>query len=178
MSFQKIKKLVKESLFRRWGVIAIGMIVKNRTLAVIVILAILTGVVVGGLGVDIYTTMSPVPTATTTQGAYLTYLNSTEVYLINSTLSYSGNAIVINNTVRNDYDREYYFAITGNLYTSGGEKIEGTKYITDPPANGFVVVHVLSHSIESFEIHFNYSKQDIRNYDLFLAYPPFDVPPP
>jgi len=152
--------------------------VKNRTLAVIVVLSILTGVVVGGVGVDIYMTMRPAPTATTTVEAYLTFLNGTEVYLINSTLSYVGDSTVINNTVRNDYDREYYFAITGNLLTSGGEKIEGAKYITDPPANGFVVVHVLSHSIESFEIHFNYSKQDIRNYDLFLAYPPFDVPPP
>ena len=112
------------------------MIVKNRTLAMIVILSILTGVVVGGVGVDIYMTMRPAPTATTTQGAYLTYLNSTGVYLINSTLSYSGNTVVINSTVRNDYDREYYFAITGNLYTSGGEKIEGTKYITDPQQMG------------------------------------------
>jgi hypothetical protein len=154
------------------------MILKNRTLAVIVILSILTGVVVGGVGVDIYMTMRPASTATTTQGAYLTYLNGTEVYLINSTLSYSGNAVVINSVVRNDYDREYYFAITGNLYTSGGEKIDGTKYITDPPANGFAVVHVLSHSIESFEIHFDYSKHDIQNYDLFLAFPPFDEPPP
>ena len=131
-----------------------------------------------GVGVDIYITMRPASTARTIQGAYLTYLNSTEVYLINSTLSYSGNAIVIHSTVRNDYDREHYFAITGNLYTSGGEKIEGTKYITDPPANGFVVVYALSHSIESFEIHFDYSKHDIQNYDLFLAFPPFDEPPP
>jgi len=156
----------------------IGMIVKNQTLAIIVVLSVLTGVVVGGVGVDIYMANRPASTATTTQGAYLTYLNSTRVYLINSTLSYSGNAIVINSTVRNDYDREYYFAITGNLYTSGGEKIDGTKYVIDPPANGFVVVHVLSHSIESFEIHFDYSKHDIQNYDLFLAFPPFDEPPP
>lgn len=153
------------------------MIQKSRTLT-IVLLSILTGVVVGGVGVNIYMTMRTSPTAATTTGAYLTFLNSTQVYLINSTLSYGGSSIVINNTVRNDYDRGYYFAITANLYTSGGEKLEGTKHITDPPGHGFAVVHVLSHSIESFEIHFNYSKQDIRNYDLFLAFPPFEVPPP
>jgi hypothetical protein len=81
-------------------------------------------------------------------------------------------------TVRNDYNREYYFEVTGNLCTSGGEKIEGTKYIVDPPAHGFAVFHVRSHSVESFEVHFDYSKHDIRNYDLFLALPPFEAPPP
>jgi hypothetical protein len=172
------KNWLKKVYFFSLGCCKKGMILKNRTLDVIVVLSILTGVIVGGVGVDIYMTVSPASTATTTQGAYLTYLNGTEVYLINSTLSYSGNAVVINSVVRNDYGREYYFAITGNLYTSGGEKIDGTKYITDPPANGFVVVHVFSHSVESFEIHFDYLKRDIQNYDLFLAFPPFDEPPP
>jgi hypothetical protein len=103
---------------------------------VIVVFSILTGVITGGVGVDVYLTTRQARIAATTQGAYLTYLNNTEVYLINSTLSYVGNSVVISSTVRNDYDREYYFAVTGNLYTSGGEKIEGTKYITDPQHTG------------------------------------------
>lgn len=144
----------------------------------IVVLSVLTGAVLGGLGVDIYTRTRPAPNAATTMGAYLTFLNNTEVYLVNSTLNYVNNSIVINNTVRNDYDTEYYFAVTANLYTSAGEKLEGTKYITDPPGYGFTVVHVPSHSIENFTIHFNYSKQDIQNYELFLAFPPYEAPPP
>jgi hypothetical protein len=136
---------------------------------VIVVFSILTGVITGGVGVDVYLTTRQARIVATTQGAYLAYLNNTEVYLINSTLSYVGNSVVISSTVRNDYDREYYFAVTGNLYTSGGEKIEGTKYITDPPAHGFAVVHVPSHWTESFEIHFDYSKQDVRNYRPILG---------
>jgi hypothetical protein len=152
--------------------------VKSRTLAMIIIFSVLIGVVVGGLGISYYLTTIPAPAPTTDVGTYLTYLNSTKVYLINSTLSYAENSIVINSTVRNDYDRYYYFAITANLYTSNGEKLEGTKYVTDPPGYGFAVVYVPSQSVENFDIHFNYSKQDVKDFTLLLAFPPMDTPPP
>lgn len=151
---------------------------KGRTQAIIILFAVLVGVVAGGAGVNLYLATFPAPAPTTDVGTYLTYLNSTKVYLVNSTLSYAGNSIIINSTIRNDYDRDYYFAITANLYTSNGEKLEGTKYVADSPGYGFAVVHVPSQSVEFFEIHFNYSKQDVKNYSLLLAFPPLDSPPP
>jgi ABC-type antimicrobial peptide transport system permease subunit len=40
--------------------------------------------------------------------------------------------IIINGTLRNDYDKDYYFAITANVYNSDGDKIEPVLTINSP----------------------------------------------
>ncbi len=149
----------------------------TRTLA-IVLLSIFFGAAVGVIGSYVYTQTLPALKAATPTETYLTFKNSTHLYLVNSTLKYEGESIVIENTVRNDYDKDYYFSITADLHTSNGEKLKGAEYITDAPGYGFAVVYVPSHETKNFELHFNYSKQDIKHYELFLAYEPYDSPPP
>ena len=131
------------------------------------------------------------------KGRYLTFRNGTEtkVFLVDSHLSYgvfeenilipikgrSANvgdpAVIINGTIRNDYEKDYYFAITGYLYTSKGEKLEGSKYIFDPPIGEFAVTYVPAHGIGTFEMHFKYEGRDIESYDLFLYMEPQETPP-
>lgn len=64
-------------------------------------------------------------------GRYLTFRNGTEtkVFLANSQLSYSENnsAVIISGEIRNDYSWEYYFPITGDLYTLSERKNRGSK---------------------------------------------------
>ena len=40
--------------------------------------------------------------------------------------------IIINGTIRNDYDKDYYFAITANVYNFAGDKIEPVLTINSP----------------------------------------------
>jgi len=130
-------------------------------------------------------------------GKYLHYLDGEEsrVFLIESHLSYgvydrdvldvvSGFSakkgdpcVIINGTIRNDYDRDYYFSITADLYNSEGEKV-GIILTDNAPFHGFTVAYVRSGHTGYFEMHVKYDKKDIKNYDLFLKYRPHERPPP
>lgn len=124
------------------------------------------------------------------------YLDSSKVCLIDSHLSYgvldqnitvpikgrSANVgdpiVIVTGNIRNDYDRGYYFAITGDLYTSEGERLRGPDYILDHPMGEFTVTYVPANGFGTFELHFKYEKQDIANYTLCLAMEPQENPPP
>jgi hypothetical protein len=129
---------------------------------------------------------------------YLTYSNGTEskLYLVESHLSYGvfdedviiplkgrsvkkgDPAVIIKGTVRNDYDSYYYFAITGDLYNSKGEKLEGANYIFNLPVGEFVEMHVSANSFGTFELRFGYGGEDIEHYDLYLYMERQETPPP
>jgi len=85
--------------------------------------------------------------------------------------------IVINGTIRNDYDRDHYFAITANVYNAAGEKIEPI-LTSNSPQPGFAIVQINKGSMGFFELQLRYDGTDISNYDLFLAFEPSEVPPP
>ena len=85
--------------------------------------------------------------------------------------------VVINGTIRNEYDKDYYFAITAHVYNSTGNKIEPVLTINSPQP-GFTVTQVNKGSTGFFEIQIKYDGKDIANYDLFIAFEPTETPPP
>ena len=131
------------------------------------------------------------------ENTVLLFENGSEsnLYLVNSSLSYEfsevdlyipikgrtlniGDAVVvITGEVLNNYDGDYYFAISGDLFTFEGEKLEGTDYLMNGPVGEFTVLHVPSSSYGVFELFFKYDGQDVESYDLFLALEPQDSPP-
>jgi hypothetical protein len=98
-----------------------------------------------------------------------------------ATGSYSINkgdpCVIINGTIRNDYDEDYYFCITADVYNSKGEKIEPILTINSPQP-GFTVEKVNSGAVGVFEIQIKYDGKDIVSYDLFIAFEPTETPPP
>jgi hypothetical protein len=148
----------------------------------------------------------PPPTISVKQpknGVYLHYPTDyqggveTKVFLVDSQLHYgvynvsfarSGAAgfnsinkgdscVIINGTIRNDYDEDYYFGITADVYNSKGEKIEPILTINSPQL-GFTVAKVNSGAVDVFEIQIKYDGKDIASYDLFIAFEPSETPPP
>ena len=143
---------------------------------------------------------SPTPTPTlkpTMDNRVLLFENGSEsnLYLVNSSLSYEfsevdlyipikgrtlniGDAVVvITGEVLNNYDGDYYFAISGDLFTFEGEKLEGTDYLMNGPVGEFTVLHAPSSSYGIFELFFKYDGHDIESFELFLALEPEDSPP-
>ena len=127
----------------------------------------------------------------------LFFENGTEskLYLINSSLNYENSkvyvtipikgrtlnlgepVVLIDGEIINNYDKDFYFAISGDLFTSEGEKLEGTEYIMNGPIGEFALLHVPSFENRIFELVFKYDGQDIESYDLFLVLEPQDSPP-
>jgi hypothetical protein len=85
--------------------------------------------------------------------------------------------VIINGTIRNDYDEDYYFCITADVYNSKGEKIEPILTINSPQPS-FTVAKVNSDAVDVFEIQIKYDGKDIVSYDLFIAFEPYETPPP
>jgi hypothetical protein len=136
-------------------------------------------------------------------GEYLPYLADyqggveTKVFLVDSQLNYgvynenftrSGAAgsysinkgdpcVIINGTIRNDYDEDYYFGITADVYNSKGEKI-GPILTINSPQPGFTLEKVDSNAVGVFEIQIKYDEKDIVSYNLFIAFEPTETPPP
>jgi len=98
-----------------------------------------------------------------------------------ATGSYSVNkgdpCVIINGTIRNDYDEDYYFCITADVFNSKGEKIELILTINSPQP-GFTITKVKSDAVGVFEMQIKYDGKDIVSYDLFVAFEPTDTPPP
>ncbi|MGQ9551663.1 MAG: hypothetical protein ACUVUE_04460, partial [Candidatus Bathycorpusculaceae bacterium] len=87
-------------------------------------------------------------------------------------------AVIIKGTVRNDYDGYYYFAITGDLYNSKGEKLEGANYIFNLPVGEFAETYVSAQGSNTFELRFAYGGEDVEHYDLYLYMERQEIPPP
>jgi hypothetical protein len=85
------------------------------------------------------------------------------------TLNIGDFMVVIAGEVINKHDRDYHFAISGDLFTSEGEKLEGMDCLMNEPVGEFTVLHLSSFEHGFFELFFKYDGQDIKSYDLFLA---------
>jgi len=147
--------------------------------------------------------LSPASVKQPKNGEYLHYPTDyqggveTKVFLVDSQLHYgiynesftrSGAAgfysinkgdpcVIINGTIRNDYDEDYYFGITADVYNSKGEKI-GPILTINSPQPSFTVEKVNSDAVGVFEIQIKYDGKDIVSYDLFIAFEPTETPPP
>jgi hypothetical protein len=142
---------------------------------------------------------STIPVKQPRNGEYLHYPTNyqegreTKVLLVDSQLHYgaynesftrSGSdsinkgdpCVIINGTIRNDYDEDYYFCLTADVYNSKGEKIGPILTISSPVA-GFTVAKVNNGTVGFFEIQIKYDRKDIVSYDLFVAFEPTENPP-
>lgn len=138
---------------------------------------------------------SPIPSPKGGEYLYFRGGEKTKVFLIESNMRYGtydknifggwlnystkkgDPCVIINGMIRNEYDRDYFICLTGDIYNTKGEKV-GTvisPYATKP---GFTVVHAKNNSISPFKIHIKYDKRDIIGYDIFVAFEPHELPPP
>ena len=138
---------------------------------------------------------SPIPSPKGGEYLYFRGGEKTKVFLINSNMKYGtydedifwppwpnysakkgDPCVIINGTIRNEYDKDYFICLTADIYNTKGEKV-GTviTYATKPV---FTVVHAKSNGISPFEIHIKYDKKDIIGYDIFVAFEPSEIPPP
>jgi hypothetical protein len=116
-----------------------------------------------------------------------------KILLVSSTLSYGklkanqttgppvcsvtaeeGDSVVmIRGKIKNEYDRDYYVAISADIYNAKGEKVG---QIVDPPVCIASIVFVRSNQTANFAIHVKYDKRDIKHYELFAFV--CSMPPP
>ena len=170
---------------------------KRLTLAVIAIVVVM--IVLLSLS---HFLQPPVPTPQPKGEEYLHFVTSyqdgveTKAYLVDSMLFYGvynesfsrsgatgsysikqGDAcVIINGTIKNEYDSDYYFGITADVYNSAGETI-GPILTADSPQPGFTVASVDKGAIGYFEIQIKYDAKDITSYELFVAFEPSEIPP-
>jgi hypothetical protein len=174
---------------------------KSRLLALVSIAAFLVLIVLYGVTL-LYQTPSDQWYPEPQRGIYLHYSDDqgggqSKLFLVNSEViygaynesftysgvigSYSINkgdpCVIINGTVRNDYGKDYYFAIGADVYNSTGEKI-GPILNANSPLPGISVTKIDTNSTGSFEIKIRYSSKDISNYNILLMLEPTDIPPP
>ncbi|AFD01182.1 hypothetical protein Mtc_2456 [Methanocella conradii HZ254] len=132
-----------------------------------------------------------------------TYLNlrggeKTRMYLIDSYVRYGnyekdvmgppgtylakkGDAcVILNGTIRNDYNTDIYIGLTAEIYNASGQKVGSVINInnTNMPGAPFITIFTKSKSVESFEIYIKYDKADISGYDIFVAFEPSATAPP
>lgn len=84
--------------------------------------------------------------------------------------------VIINGTIKNDYNKDFYFSITADVYNSKEEKIEPILTINSPRPS-FTVAYAKSGSRGFFEIRIKYDEKDIIRYELFIAFEPTEKPP-
>jgi hypothetical protein len=173
---------------------------KKRLLALVSIGAFLVLIVLYGVTL-LYQTPSDQLYPEPQRGIYLHYTDrqggaQSKLFLVNSDLIYGvynesftysdvigfysinkgDPCVIINGTVRNDYGKDYYFAITADVYNSRGEKI-GPVLNANSPLPGVSVTKIDANSTGSFEIQIKYASKDISNYNILLMFEPTDIPP-
>ena len=138
---------------------------------------------------------SPIPLPKGGEYLYFRGGEETKVFLINSNMSYGiydenislgrinylakkgDPCVIINGTIRNEYDKDYFICLMADIYNTKGENV-GTVISPHAAQPGFTVTHPKSKGISPFEIHVKYDKRDIIDYDVFVAFEPQELPPP
>jgi len=171
----------------------------NKRVALAAIAIVLVAIILFSL---VYILQSSAPTPQPKGEEYLRFAGDyqggveTKVYLVDSMLfygvynesfsrsgatgSYSVNkgdsCVIINGTIKNEYDNDYYFGISADVYNSAGETIEPI-LTADSPQPGFTVAFVDKGATGYFEIQIKYAAKGIASYDLFVAFEPSETPP-
>ncbi len=135
-------------------------------------------------------------------GKYLSFLNgsSSKIFLIDSHARYDvydinmtdpraftdprythikkGDAcVIINASIRNDYDRDYWLVVVARLYNTNGDEV-GNVTQFNAAWKQFEQVHARSNETTTFDIYVRYDKKDVERYDLFLDFKLLDMPMP
>lgn len=74
-----------------------------------------------------------------------------------STSKAGDHVVIVYGTIKNEYDKDYYIAISADLYNSNGKKVG---QIIDPPICKFTVAHLKAKEMGNFELHVRYDKED------------------
>ncbi len=128
-------------------------------------------------------------------GKYLSFPNGSlsKMYLINSTARYGtyeenmaehheitvkkgDPCVIINATVRNDYDKDYFMIVLAQLYNASGEEVGRVTGLA--PWEEFVQGYVRSNETHTFDIYVKYDKKDVASYNISLDYKLLDEPLP
>ena len=163
---------------------------KKKTVAGLIAIVIIASVVIfsGCLDEEMPTPSPTVtPTWRPQEGEHFSFRgNETKLVLVDSNFSYGvlppdinrggcpvtypplshrdfkpGDAcIIINGTVRNEYDEDYYICLSGQIYDT---KEEHVGYMVKCP---FITIFVESGEISFFELYIKHDKQDIVRYDI------------
>lgn len=114
----------------------------------------------------------------------------TKIVLINSNLTYHtselterdifGDTIInkgdpyveINGTIKNEYDKDYFFWLYGNIENKSGETVGHT--LAGHLAGSFNApyIHLNKSSTTSFSMKIAYNKTDVESYLIYLPAPP------
>lgn len=131
-------------------------------------------------------------------GEYLYFKEGeeTKIFLVNSSMRYDrygidvfwgpppysakkgDSCVVINGTIRNDYDKDYWVCLTAETYNAKGEKV-GTVLVVYGRGNKpfHAVAHAKSNGTSNFEIHIKYDGKDVVDYKIFVTCVS-EIPPP
>ena len=85
--------------------------------------------------------------------------------------------IIINGTIRNDYDQDYYHLIGAKVLNVHGEEVEPVLSWSSP-SHGFTVVFTETNAMGVFDLRIPYNGTDITEYKLLVRYEPTEIPPP
>jgi hypothetical protein len=133
-------------------------------------------------------------------GKYLSFLNgsSSKIFLIDSRARYDvydinmsmfglspmatpikkGDAcVIINASIRNDYDRDYWIVVVARLYNTNGDEV-GNVTQFNAAWKQFEQFHAKSNETTTFDIYVRYDKKDVEKYDIFLDFKLLDMPMP
>ena len=86
-------------------------------------------------------------------------------------------AVIIQGSVRSDYQEDFYIGLSADIYDSEGQKL-GRVVSPFAPIEGFTVLFVRSGNTNPFRLHVPYEGTDVASYHIFLGVAPMDFPPP
>ncbi len=86
-------------------------------------------------------------------------------------------AVIIQGSVRSDYQEDFYIGLSADIYDSEGQKL-GIVVSPFAPIEGFAVLFIRSGNITPFRLHVPYEGTDVASYHIFLGVSPSDFPPP
>lgn len=129
------------------------------------------------------------------------YLNTpdgdaTRIYLIDSDMRYGtfgrdylwppqgylakkgAPCVIVNGTIRNDYDTDYYVGLVAYAYNESGGRV-GNIVNTGmgDPWFRFMTYHVPGKNTEPFEIYINYNDTDVGKYEVYAIFTSASPPP-
>jgi hypothetical protein len=86
-------------------------------------------------------------------------------------------AVIIQGTVRSDYEEDLYISLSANLYAYEGQQV-GRVAVPSSAKPWFAVLLVRGGEIEQFSVYIDYDGTDIAHYEMFLYGSPAKWAPP
>lgn len=85
--------------------------------------------------------------------------------------------VIINATIRSNYEKDYFMIAFVQLYNTSGEKVGQVTKIGSP-WKSFEQVYIKSNVSTTFEVYVKYDKKDVESYEISLDAKLLDKPLP